>query len=196
MGIKTVLYKIKWLPTHFINIIRMGFRGIKHGRGLRTYGVVFFRGTGTVKFGTSVIINSCLESNPIGGDSKTIIYAKGKGRIIIGDNVGISNSAIVAMDEIRIDDDVFIGGGCRIYDHDFHSIQYEDRILGYDNKITSSPIHIKKGAFIGAGVIILKGVSIGTHSIIGAGAVVTKSIPDNEIWAGNPARFVKKVKDA
>ena len=57
----------------------------------------------------------------------------------------------------------------------------------------TAPILIKEGAFIGAHAIILKGVTIGRHSVIGAGAVVTKNVPDNEVWAGNPAKFVKKL---
>ena len=52
---------------------------------------------------------------------------------------------------------------------------------------------ICKGAFIGADVIIMKGVTIGEKSVIGAGSVVTKSVPPGEVWAGNPARFVYKM---
>ena len=52
---------------------------------------------------------------------------------------------------------------------------------------------IKDNAFIGAHSIILKGVTIGENSIIGAGSVVTKSVPDNQIWAGNPARFIRNI---
>ena len=58
----------------------------------------------------------------------------------------------------------------------------------------TSPVIIKDGAFIGAHSIILKGVIIGEKSIVGAGSVVTKSIPDGEIWAGNPAKFIRKIE--
>lgn len=62
-----------------------------------------------------------------------------------------------------------------------------------DPGIKSKPILIKEGAFIGAHSIVLKGVTIGKYSVIGAGSVITKDIPDNEVWAGNPARFIKKL---
>lgn len=52
-------------------------------------------------------------------------------------------------------------------------------------------VHLKEGAFLGAGVLICSPVTIGKWSIVGAGSVVTKNIPDYEIWAGNPARFIK-----
>lgn len=60
-------------------------------------------------------------------------------------------------------------------------------------KRASAPVIIEDNAFIGARSIILKGVTIGANSIIGAGSVVTKSIPANEIWAGNPAKFIRKI---
>ena len=54
---------------------------------------------------------------------------------------------------------------------------------------------IKDHAFIGAHSLILKGVTIGKYSVVGAGSVVTKSIPDGEIWAGNPAHFIRKLSE-
>ncbi len=79
-----------------------------------------------------------------------------------------------------------------ICDTDFHSIEYSYRLEKPDTHIRTAPVRICEGAFIGARSIILKGVTIGKHSVIGAGSVVTKSVPDNEIWAGNPAVYIRK----
>lgn len=56
----------------------------------------------------------------------------------------------------------------------------------------SGHVYIGDHTFIGTGTIISKDVRIGNNVIVGAGSVVTKDIPDNEIWAGNPARLIKK----
>lgn len=63
-----------------------------------------------------------------------------------------------------------------------------------DLGVKHATVVIKDGAFIGAHTIVLKGVTIGERSIVGAGSVVSRSIPDYEIWAGNPAKFIKKVE--
>lgn len=57
---------------------------------------------------------------------------------------------------------------------------------------TCGEVRIKKNAFIGTGTIITKPVTIGERAIVGAGSIVTKNIPDDEVWAGNPARFIRK----
>ena len=193
-NIKRLIIKIKWIPAALYNKMVMRIRGIKCGEGFVSFGTIFIRGTGEISIGNQVRINSCRETNPIGGDTKTILFAKGKGRIQIGNQVGISNAAIVAMDQIEIEDDVMIGANCKIYDHDFHSVFYEERMKPGDVGVKSKPVKIKKGAFIGAHTIILKGVTIGEKSVVGAGSVVTKSVPANEIWAGNPAKFVKTIQ--
>ena len=59
---------------------------------------------------------------------------------------------------------------------------------GYDK----GQVHICKGAYIGMGTMIVKPVTIGEGAIVGAGSIVTKDIPANEVWAGNPARFIRK----
>ena len=194
MNIKKTIINLKWLPSGLINRALFKMRGIHYGHNLKTYGTLFIRGKGNIQIGNNVRFNSCRETNPIGGDTKSILFSKDHGSIIIGNNVGISNSALVSMQSIEIENDVLIGGNCKIYDHDFHSIKFEDRMKPNDQGIKSAPIKIRHGAFIGASSIILKGVTVGEKAVIGAGSVVTKSIPDGEIWAGNPARFIRKVE--
>ena len=147
----------------------------------------------SITIGKNVQIRSGKAYNIIGGDTRLILRTIDDGQIRIGNGVGISNSAVVSANSITIEDDVFIGGSCAIYDTDFHSSEYDQRINQGDKNIKSAPVIIKKGAFIGSRCIILKGVTVGEEAIIGAGSVVTKDIPDGEIWAGNPAKYIKKV---
>lgn len=195
MNIKTLIVRAKWKPIDIKNKIVFWMRHIKYGKDLCTYGTIFVRGHGKIQIGNHVTITSCRETNPIGGDTKTLFFLiKKNGQIVIGNRVGMSNVSIVASQLVEIEDDVLIGGGCKIYDYDFHSVRFEERIKENDLGAISKPVKIKKGAFIGAHSIILKGVTIGQYSVIGAGSVVTKNVPDNEIWAGNPARFIRKIE--
>ncbi len=146
-----------------------------------------------VFIGRNVGMNSGVKYNLIGGDNCIILRTVDNGEIHIGNGVGISNVAIVSMSRIDIEDNVLIGGSVKIYDNDFHSLDYKVRMNTPTESIVSKPIRICEGAFLGANSMILKGVTIGKHSIIGAGSVVTKDVPDNEIWAGNPARFIRKI---
>lgn len=115
--------------------------------------------------------------------------------LIIGNNTGMTNIVIQCHKKICIGENVNIGAGTMIFDTDFHSLNWRDRQGPNDllNK-KSKPIFIKDNVFIGCKCIILKGVTIGNRSIVGAGSVVTKDIPDDEIWAGNPARFIRKIE--
>ena len=195
MGLKALIQKIRWAPSNFFNRIKMHLRHVKYGKCFMSHGMIVFRGRGNVSFGNNVVINSSLVSNPIGGSTKSIFYSKDRAIIQVGNNVGISNSAFVALNQIIIEDEVLIGGNCKIYDHDFHSLDYKTRILPGNQGVIGKPILIKRGAFIGGHSIILKGVTIGEKSIVGAGSVVTKSIPDGELWAGNPARYIYTISE-
>lgn len=184
--IRNVIMKI---INFFIKII---FKD-KYGSKVLINGIVYRRGKGTIQAGNNLIINSSKKSNYLGRKDYTTIFIKKGKKLIIGNNVGISNSTIIVNESIIIEDNVMIGNNVCIYDSDFHPLEYNDRLLNKDEKINNKPVYIKEGAFIGAHSIILKGVTVGKHSIIGAGSVVTKSIPDNEVWAGNPARFLRKI---
>lgn len=156
-------------------------------------GKLLVKGKGSVRIGKGFKVNSSLNSNPVGLASQSVLMAFLKGEIVIGDNVGMSNSLICAMQKVVIESDVLIGGGSQIFDNDFHSIRFEDRSRVPDSTIKMLPVLIKRGAFIGCNSIIGKGVIIGERSVIAAGSVVSKNVPDDEIWGGNPAVFIKKI---
>ena len=126
---------------------------------------------------------------------KCTFFVGKEAQLVIGNNVGISQTALICHKKIIIGNDVKIGGGVCIYDTDFHSLKPELR----RNAQTDMPhkakkeVIIKDNAFIGAHSLILKGVTIGENSVIGAGSVVTKPVPDNQIWAGNPAKFIRNI---
>lgn len=162
------------------------------GNNLHINGRLYIHGRKSgIKIGNDVTIQSDSSINPTSGFNHTHLRSKGNGKILIGNSVGISHANIVSFSQIEIEDNVLIGSGAKIWDTDFHPLDYNDRMEDMESQ--SLPVHIKEGAFIGACSIILKGVTIGKHSVVGAGSVVTKSVPDNEVWGGNPARFIKKL---
>ncbi|PFD99358.1 transferase [Priestia megaterium] len=194
-----MISSFKKISTNFTTIISkvyMELMNVKIGERFTCRGFLLVRNKGKISIGDSVVINSSLGSNPTTGDSKTIIIVENEANLVIGNNVGISNSVINCKKGIIIEEYTSIGCGCKIYDNDFHSIKFEDRLLeqrGIIKNVKVSPITIKKGAFVGANVMILKGVTIGCNAVIGASSVVTKDIPDNELWAGNPIKFIRKL---
>jgi acetyltransferase-like isoleucine patch superfamily enzyme len=149
---------------------------------------------GKCSIGSDLRMNNKLSSNPIGCPQPCLFFVDKQAVLTIGNNLGISQAAIICHLSITIGDNVKIGGGVSIYDTDFHCLLPEMRKdpnqdLKYKEK---KPVIIKNNAFIGAHSIILKGVTIGENSVVGAGSVVTKSIPDNQVWAGNPAKLIKE----
>ena len=119
------------------------------------------------------------------------IWIRNAGELVIGDNFMCNSGKRYNP----IGDNVRVGGGCKIWDTDFHSTNPFSRISEHDYDVRASSILIDSRAFIGGGSIILKGVSIGENSIVAAGSVVTKNIPSNEIWGGNPAKYIRKLRD-
>jgi acetyltransferase-like isoleucine patch superfamily enzyme len=105
----------------------------------------------------------------------------------------MSNCEIICRKRIVIGEYCLLGGGSRIYDSDFHSIDSGMRRSRPDPGIRSEDVELGDDVFVGAHATILKGVKIGLRAVIGAGAVVTKSVPGDEIWAGNPARLIGSV---
>lgn len=182
---------------NIINRVVLWINGVEFDRSVLVSGRIFIRNEGKIHIGVGTRINSASWTNPIGGNDRTYLQIMRGGVLSIGDNSGISNTAITVAESVNIGRNVFIGAGCKIYDTDFHPIEAEFR-FGDTADITRTKtkrIIIGDGAFIGGHSIILKGTHIGENAVIGAGSVVAGNIPANEIWAGNPARFIKKIKD-
>jgi acetyltransferase-like isoleucine patch superfamily enzyme len=185
------------LPSAIYNYFNMRRKHVHFGKNLSVYGKLFIPESGEgILIGDDVSINCGYRYNSVAGGIGCFFNVRNGAKLIIGNNVGISHAAITCWDNIIIEDSVLIGSNCMICDTDFHPLDREERINrdSYDNPtIKIAPVTIKKGAFIGARSVILKGVTIGEYSIVGAGSVVVSNVPYGEVWAGNPARFIKKI---
>lgn len=183
--IKHYYYKILMLIVFKINKVKYSFDYEINGK-------LFIQNNGVIEIGKHFMANSGKHHNPIGGDTiLRLITFKPESILRIGNNVGISNSTIVCWNKIEIGDNVFIGGGVKIWDTNFHSLNASIRTSNNDNDRKTAPIIICNNVFIGGSSIILKGVTIGENSIIAAGSVVNKSIPSNVIAGGNPCNIIK-----
>ena len=189
------LYKIiQEFKKPFINYLcKLKFRywGVELGNGVKFLGFSKILNMNIIQIGENTRIVSKLGNN-VGRNNTTVFQTGQEGEIIIGKNVGISNCTMISQKSIQIYDQVYIGGGTRIYDNYFHAIDRKTRIQS-PTEIPSAKIHIKEGVFIGGHCTILKGVIIGENSVIGANSLVTKNIPSNEIWGGVPAKKIKSL---
>lgn len=169
--------------------------GVKWG-SFRTCGVPYVMVAlgGRMRIGENFKMNNGAAGNPIGCFQPCTFVVDRGAELRIGDNVGVSQCALIAHADIEIQNNVKIGGGVSVYTTDFHSLDAVTRASVADtlHKVCK-PVVIEENAFVGAHSIVLKGVRIGRNAVIGAGSVVTKSVPADEIWAGNPARFIRAV---
>lgn len=186
------LRKILFGLYSILNKIVISLNGVKTD-GIQINGLITIYNKGICEFEKDAVINSHSLKNIIGGDTRSSIVIKPGARLRIGKHFRMSNSAIYCAEEINIGDNVMIGGSCKIWDTDFHPLDPGERIRNPNEGFKTRPIGIGNNVFIGGFSIILKGVQIGDDAIVGAGSVVSKNIPSGEVWAGNPAAFVKKV---
>lgn len=104
--------------------------------------------------------------------------------VTVGDRVTVK-SGVQLWDGVRLEDDVFIGPNATFTNDKYpRSKVYPDAF---------SKTVVKRGASIGANATILCGVTVGEGALVGAGSVVTRDVPAHEVWAGNPARCIRKL---
>jgi acetyltransferase-like isoleucine patch superfamily enzyme len=171
----------RWIRMHGAVVGRdpwiLGFPDIKVARG------------STIVIGNAVSLFSSRWANPLRPARRLSLVTLREGAsIVLGNHVGISSSVISCATSVRIGDRTLIGADCIIADTDFHPLP-----LHAANPPRTKPVSIGCDVFVGTRCLILKGVDIGDGAVIGAGSVVTTSIPSNSVAAGNPAKVVTLV---
>lgn len=171
----------------FIAQLKFKLWGIVYGKGARIIGriIVFRTPESKIQIGNHCIFNSSSKLNFRGINHPCILQTgTPHAKILIGNHVEMSGTSIVSNHSVTIGNNVLIGANCQIGDRDGHSNRY---------KSSPKPILIENDVWLGMNVTVLKGVTIGEHSIIGANSVVTKDIPSNSIAAGNPCSVIRTI---
>lgn len=113
------------------------------------------------------------------------------GKFIMGEGSNIGDNTIIdTSDDVIIGKMVAVGPDCILYTHDHDYVSNPD--AAWKGGVITGKIIIEDGAWVGARVTLLPDVTIGKNAVVAAGSVVTKQVPAGEIWAGVPAKFIKK----
>ena len=184
--------RIKMYPR--INRLILKANGAVFGKNLQIPGKVSWLIRGArITIGDNFYLSSGNGVNPIASNLQADVYVEPGATLTIGNNVGMSSTRLWIHESARIGNNVKIGGCVLITDTDAHPMDYMARRSSNEGT-KSAPVVIEDDVWVGAHCIILKGVTIGARSIIGAGSVVTKSIPADCVAAGNPCRVIKSLK--
>ena len=148
-----------------------------------------------VKLGENVKLSKFINlyGCSIGDNTKIGAFVEVQKNACIGKNCKISSHTFIC-EGVDIEDDVFIGHGVTFINDTFPRATISGGRLQTEADWQVERTVIKKGASIGSGATILSKVTIGENAIIGAGSVVTKDVPANVIFAGNPARFLREAE--
>lgn len=195
-ALRYLFYRVSAWYSWLVSCVKFSLNGVEFERDFIGYGipVVNVSAKGKMSIGNRFMFNSGKYYNMVGRQQPCYFIVADHAHLNIGNNVGLSSVAIVCHNYVEIGDNVKIGGNVVIYDTDFHSLDaryrnsYPEQLVG----VRTRPVIIQEGAFIGAHSTILKGVTIGRNAIIGAGSVVNTSVPDGQIWMGNPAKYIRE----
>lgn len=156
--------------------------------------IIFKTPGSTIKISKGSTLISKTKYNIAGINHPVIIATLSKEAIIEIGNVGISGATICAVKRIEIMDFSGLGANSKIFDTDFHNLDpIKRRMQKSIDEAISGPVKICEDVWIGSDAVILKGVSIGRGTVVGARTVVTKSLPPMVVAVGNPAKIVKEI---
>lgn len=190
------IFKIRLNTLKYRLLIKLRYSNFDIGKNSMIFGklLLSIERESKVILGDNIVFRSSTKYNFVGIYKPVSISVGKNAKLIVGNNTGFSGTSIYASRSVIIGENCNFGGNTSVWDTDFHPLDFHERRENNISKIRSADIIIGNDVFIGANSIILKGVSIGDRVIIGAGSVVSKNIPMDEIWAGNPARFIRKIK--
>lgn len=148
----------------------------------------------SVKLGKDVFLSDFINlyGCTIGDNTKIGPFVEIQKNAFIGAQCKIQSHTFVC-EGVTIEDEVFVGHGVMFTNDIFPRATSQSGELQTESDWQVVTTLVKKSASIGSNATILCGISIGANSIIGAGSVVTKDIPDNVIAAGNPAKVLRKI---
>lgn len=149
---------------------------------------------------SGVVLNAVVAKNSLEARGPVIIKTLSEtARVVVGPESGMTSSTVSAITSVSIGARVLIGAGCVITDSDHHVVHpptgLRRRHLGLPEASPQHAVVIEDDVFIGARSIVLKGVTIGRGSVVGAGSVVARDIPPHSIAAGNPCVVVGAVRE-
>jgi acetyltransferase-like isoleucine patch superfamily enzyme len=173
----------------------LSLRPVTIGSGWRLYGLPIIQKhrDSTLIIGCNANLRSTRRSNPlVPMHPVTFSTRSATASLTIGDDFGMTGGAIVCEERINIGNRVLVGANCIISDTDFHPLDAQTR-YAHPAQAQTAPITIGDDVFIGMRSLILKGVTIGARSVIGAGSVVTRDVPEDTIVAGAPARVIRSL---
>ena len=166
--------------------------GVTLGKGCTVSGSIFIRkaDNSVIRLGDHCTLHSLRRFNPIMGSQLCLCTGCPGAEISFGAYSGMSGGAIYCVKSITIGEKTIIGADCLIMDTDCHYPAPNGMwASSFHEADRGEPVHIGKSCFIGARSIILKGVTIGDHSVIAAGSVVNQDIPPYSLAGGNPIRI-------
>lgn len=169
--------------------------GVELGNGCRFYGLPIFRRHpgAAIRVGAGCEFRSAKWANLVGVYRPCMLSAMTEHAVLeIGEGSGLSGTSIGCALSVAIGRRVMCGANVTITDTDWHPLGWRQRAEGKLGPI--APVTIGDDVWLGMNAMVLKGVSIGPRTVVGAGSIVTRSLPEGVIAAGQPAVAIRKLR--
>ena len=168
--------------------------GVKLGRNIHFKGLTRFQRfpNSIISIGDGCTFLSTTNANPLGLSIPCMVATwrspGERAEVTIGKNCGFSGTMVGGILSVTLGDNVLCGPNTRIFDTDGHG--FGDRRM-----MQAEPVVIEDNVWLGMNCMVLKGVTIGHHTIVGANSIVTQSLPPNVVAAGTPARVIRHLDE-